>query len=463
MFDWLRGLTMPRSIHKEIAHREFVLKVILISAVVLVGIYVLTDWIIIVPTRGTLAFGNFLWPPMLFFLLFDYWLVRRGHLNVASYLFLGMVIVATSLTMYALGTKDISVLLFAFSVSLAVILVGLRGAILIAVVDTLVFGALAWAEYYGLRPSPIARTLPVDVVALAFILAALTIVEWISRLEWERLLQGYREQATALRAANESLEQANRTIAQQEALQRELSLAREIQASLLPRYNPALADFDIKGRSLSAEEVGGDFYAYLPLTAGRLGLAVGDVSGKGMASALYMAIATSIVEAQAATSPDAATLVGQVNNLLYRRMHETGMNTAMLYAMFDLTRRRLHVCNAGLIVPIVYHNGTIRYLECFGLPLGAVAGEVYEEHLIELQAGDVVLLMTDGIVEAMNEHRDIYGFPRLEAILKDCDMADAQTILDHIFDSVFDFMDGASPQDDMTLVVARVGRRHHSS
>jgi sigma-B regulation protein RsbU (phosphoserine phosphatase) len=97
-------------------------------------------------------------------------------------------------------------------------------------------------------------------------------------------------------ATNEALAVANQSLAQQEAWRRELTLAREIQSSLLPSYNPMLADLDIKGRSLPAEEVGGDFYNYLPLTAGRLGLAVGDVSGKGMASALYMAIATSIVE-----------------------------------------------------------------------------------------------------------------------------------------------------------------------
>jgi serine phosphatase RsbU (regulator of sigma subunit) len=195
------------------------------------------------------------------------------------------------------------------------------------------------------------------------------------------------------------------------------------------------------------------------MTGGRLGLAIGDVSGKGMASALYMAIATSVVEAQATTSPDSAALVRQVNNLLYRRMHDTGLNSALLYALFDLTRRQLHVCNAGLISPIYYHNGTLCYLETYGLPLGAVAGEVYEERRIDLEPGDVLLFMTDGIVEAMNADRELYGFPRLEAVLRDGDLTSAQSVLNRVFDSIFEFVGDVSSRDDMTLVVVRVGGR----
>jgi len=459
MLDWLRRLTLPRSTDEETAHREFVLKAVLVSAIALLGVYILIDWLIIVPTRGTLAFGNFLWLLVLPVLLFIFWLAQRGYLKQASYLFLGMITVATLLAMYYLGTKDISVMLFAFGASLAGILVGLRGTVITVVVDTLAFGVLAWAEYLGLRPPPVATTKLVDVIALGLVLTALVIVEWVFRSEREQLLCKYREQTGELRAANEALEQAGRTIAQQEVLHRELALAREIQSSLLPQYNPTLADFDIKGRSLPAEEVGGDFYTYLPLTGGRLGLAIGDVSGKGMASALYMAIATSVVEAQATTSADSAALVRQVNNLLYRRMHDTGLNSALLYALFDITRRQLRVCNAGLITPVYCHNGTVCYLETYGLPLGAVAGEFYEEQRIDLRPGDVLLFMTDGIVEAMNADRDLYGFPRLEAVLQDCDMSNAQSILDRIFDSVFEFVGDVPPQDDMTLVVVRVGGR----
>ena len=462
MLDWLRKLTAPRSDRLEMAHREFVLKAVLVSGIGLLSIYVLIDWAIILPTRGTFAFGNFFWPPMLLFLLFEYWLVRQGHVALASYLILAMTTIATSAALYALGTKDVSVLLFALSVSLAGILAGLRGTVLVVAVNTLVFAALAWAEYVGRRPPPIATTRPADVIALGLILTALAILEWLYRFERGRLLRRYRKQTNALRAANEALEQAGKTAAKQEALRRELALAREIQTSLLPRYNPTLAELDIQGRSIPAEEVGGDFYAYLPLTGARLGLAIGDVSGKGMASALYMAIATSVVEAQANTSPDSASLMRDVNNLLYRRVHDTGMNTALLYALFDLTRRRLRVSNAGLITPILCHNGSLSYLECYGLPLGAVVGEAYEEQQIDLEPGAVILFMTDGIVEAMNAQRDLYGFPRLEAVLENCDMTNAQSTLDCVFDSVFGFMEDEPPQDDMTLVVVKVGGRRPS-
>ncbi len=460
MLDRLRELTRPRSEQEETAHREFVLKAGLVTAIGLLGIYLLIDWAIIVPTRGTLAFGNFLWPPILLFLLLNFWLIHQGHFTAASYLLLGIITAATLLSIYGLGTKDISVLLFAFGALLAGLLVGLRGAVLIIALYTLAFGAVAWTEYVGLRRPATAITKPTDIVALGLILTGLVVVEWVFRFERARLLRRYREQAVALRAANKALQQATQNVAQQEAMRRELALAREIQSSLLPQYNPTLADFDIKGRSLPAEEVGGDFYSYLPLTGGRLGLAVGDVSGKGMASALYMAIATSMIEAQATASPDSATLVRKVNNLLYRRVHAARMNTALLYALFDLTRRQLRVCNAGLITPILYHDGAFRSLELFGLPLGAVAGEMYEEQQIKLQPDNVVLFLTDGIVEAMNSHRDLFGFPRLETVLESCDMtSNAQRILDHVFDSVFEFMGDAAPQDDMTLVVVKVGGR----
>jgi sigma-B regulation protein RsbU (phosphoserine phosphatase) len=146
-------------------------------------------------------------------------------------------------------------------------------------------------------------------------------------------------------------------------------------------------------------------------------------------------------------------------------MHETGMNTALLYALFDLSRRQLRVCNAGLIVPILYHNKAVCYLESHGLPLGAVTEGAYDELLVELEPGDLVLLMSDGIVEAMNAQRELYGFSRLEAVLEGCDTTtmNAQTILNCIFDSIFNFMDGASPQDDMTLVLIQVGGRHYPS
>jgi len=462
MLDWLRTLTTPHAVHEESAHREFVLRTVLLAGLGLLVIYVLIDWIVLAPLRGSLAFGSYLWPTLMPLLLLTYWLVRRGQVTLASFLFLAIIALAALLSMVFLGTKDISVMLFALSVSLAGMLLGLRGAVVMAAVNALAFGGLAWAEYAGLRPPPVMTTKPVDVIALGLILTALVLVEWLFGSERERLLRRYREQALALREANQALEQASQTIARQEAWRRELVLAREIQSSLIPNYNPILADFDIKGRSIPAEEVGGDFYIYLPLTGGRLGLAIGDVSGKGMPGALYMAIATSIVEAQATASPDSASLVRRVNNLLYRRVHETRMNTALLYALFDLTRRQLRVSNAGLISPLLVHNGAPEYLECHGLPLGVVAGEVYEEKQIVLQPDDVIVFMTDGIVEAMNTQRDMYGFPRLEAALRGCDKASAQSVLDCVFASVFDFLGDVPPQDDMTLVVVKVGGRRLS-
>ena len=118
----------------------------------------------------------------------------------------------------------------------------------------------------------------------------------------------------------------------------------------------------------------------------------------------------------------------------------------------------------GLLFPSFTTTGPFATWSLHGLPLGTVTEGAYEELLVDLEPGDLVLLMSDGIVEAMNAQRELYGFSRLEAVLEGCDTTmNAQTILNCIFDSTFNFMDGASPQDDMTLVVIRVGGRHHPS
>ena len=190
---------------------------------------------------------------------------------MASFLSLAMVTVAAALAMYNVGTKDTSMLLFAFGVSLAGILLGGRGAILLALLDTAIFAALAWVENTRPTPLPVAPTALLDVIALATILLALVTAEWLFRFERGRLLYRYREQAVALRATNEALERANRTLAQQEAWRHELALAREIQASLLPRHDPTLAGFDIKGRSLAGRRGGRRLLYLLSLIGGPAG------------------------------------------------------------------------------------------------------------------------------------------------------------------------------------------------
>lgn len=460
MLDWLRKLTKPDSAQEETAHREFLLKAVLVSFIGLLGVYLFVDWAIMFSLRGSLVFGNFLWLVLLPLLLFNYWLTRPGYVTLSSYLFLGLITIGTLLSMFASGSKDVSVLLFAVGAWLAGRLIGLRWAVLIVALDVLAFSALAWAETAGLRPTPVTNTRLIDVVALGLILAALVVVEWLLQSERGRLLRRRDHKHTvAPGTASQAPDKADQAFVEQEAWRRELALARKIQTSLLPRSNPTLAEFDIKGRSMPAEEVGGDFYSYLPLNDGRLGLAIGDVSGKGVASALYMAVASGIVEAQATISPDSATLVHRVNDLLYGRVHETGLNMALIYAIFDLSRRQLQVCNAGLIAPLLYRGDAFSYLECYGLPVGAVSGEVYQEQQVQLQSGDIVLLMTDGIVEAMNAHRELFGFPGLESALQNCGKSDAQGILDGVFHSVFEFMGDMPPQDDMTLVVVRLGDR----
>lgn len=245
-------------------------------------------------------------------------------------------------------------------------------------------------------------------------------------------------------------------IAEQERVRQELQVAASIQRGLLPAQTPTLPGFEIAGKMEPATEIGGDFYSYVPVDGRRCFVAVGDVSGKGIPAALYMAIATSLLTAHAHASPDLATLLAGLNRDLHERMGDSRSNTALVLALIDTPRRQVRVANAGLISPILLRgNEPPIFLPVEGLPLGIVPDMDYDELLISLQPGDTIVLCSDGTIEAMNRRREFFGFDRVAETLSAGRHRPAAAQVRDLELAMRRFVGKADQHDDYTIVAIR--------
>jgi serine phosphatase RsbU (regulator of sigma subunit) len=246
-------------------------------------------------------------------------------------------------------------------------------------------------------------------------------------------------------------------------IEEELRIAHSIQLSMLPEHPPELEGLRIAARSISAREVGGDFYDFVEFngdgTCSRLGVVVGDVSGKGVSGALLMAASRSTYRVLSEARSSAAEVMGLANERL-RRDIKKGMFVALLYAIIDPRQKTLTLSNAGQTQPVMCRIGesSPRYLETEGdtFPLGIVPECDYRETEIALRAGDVVVFYTDGVVEAMNAKSELYGFDRLMAAISSARDLGADELLQSVIDDVTRFVGGVEQHDDLTIVVAKV-------
>jgi PAS domain S-box-containing protein len=197
-----------------------------------------------------------------------------------------------------------------------------------------------------------------------------------------------------------------------ERIEQELRVARMIQHALLPKSLPELEGYRIAVHYQPAREVGGDFYDLLELPDGRLGLIVGDVSGKGVPAAIVMAITrTMLHSAFHLGSP--GEILKKVNDDLFPDIPPNVFVTC-LAALLDSKTGRLQYANAGHDPPFVRHAGGVGKLRATGMPLGLMAGMTYEQKEVTLQPGESILLYSDGLAEAHSQHHEMYGFPRIE-------------------------------------------------
>ncbi|MBN1991696.1 MAG: SpoIIE family protein phosphatase [Anaerolineae bacterium] len=267
--------------------------------------------------------------------------------------------------------------------------------------------------------------------------------------------------------------QAEKERLQLSAIQRELDMARNIQVSLLPPPQPVWGGPDVVCYSKPAQEVGGDFYAYHALddkplaggkTAGGFALVVGDISGKGMPAALLMAVSLASVQTVINQSFSPGELLAHLDRVLAHYTQTTRQNCALCYVEFKPAGngqpgRILHAANAGGVLPIIRRgNGAVEWVEVGGLPLGVGLGAEsgYQEVTLPLAPGDLVILTSDGVIEAMNQTGEIFGFERLEQAVAAGPALSAETMLGHLKRQVTAFVGPTEPHDDLTLVVVRV-------
>lgn len=268
-------------------------------------------------------------------------------------------------------------------------------------------------------------------------------------LEVKDLAQSFNLMVWDLRAYVERLQ---KTKAEQERLASELEIAASIQRSILPLALPERPECLLRAVTQPARELGGDFYDFFWVDSERLGFVLGDVSGKGVPAAIYMASCSSMLRTVALTGLSPAECVNQINRHLCDR-NEPSMFVTLVYGVLELSLGRVSYVNCGHLPPLLLRRGTPTLLDAqAGLPLGVLPGS-YEEMVLELQSGDRVLLYSDGVTETMNPDRGEFGEESLLQIVGGLAAADAQGVLDGILQGLQEFARGQPPWDDTTLLL----------
>ena len=250
----------------------------------------------------------------------------------------------------------------------------------------------------------------------------------------------------------------------EQRLQNDLNTAREIQRQLLPKGAREVPGLDVAAAYAPARELGGDFYDFHPYGEGRLAFALGDVSGKGTAAALYGSLAIGTLrEVVSERTFGAAKLLSVLN----RRMHGARLEAkfiALLFGIYDAPARRLTLANAGEPYPLLLRAGETTEILVAGVPLGIFADSTYDEITIELMPGDVVVCASDGILESEDGEQKEFGAARLHALLAGVTVDEtALTIADRILGATDEYSGAEStPHDDRTLIVLRVTNENAS-
>jgi phosphoserine phosphatase RsbU/P len=249
-----------------------------------------------------------------------------------------------------------------------------------------------------------------------------------------------------------------RETVQRERLNRELEIAKEVQEYLFPQRLPSVAGLDYCGQCRPAREVGGDYYDFLELPEGGLGIAIGDVSGKGIGAALMMASLEASLRALASVCQDVAELMNRVNSLVYEASSVSRYAT-LFYSEYDPGSRQLAYVNAGHNPPVILRQSSagcqVLRLETGG-PVVGILNHCYQQESFPLEPGDLVLLFTDGVSESMNVRDEEWGEDRLIEFAKTCHGLPSFDVMTRILATAEAFAGGASQHDDMTLVVLRV-------
>jgi serine phosphatase RsbU (regulator of sigma subunit)/anti-sigma regulatory factor (Ser/Thr protein kinase) len=274
-----------------------------------------------------------------------------------------------------------------------------------------------------------------------------------------RLLESLAAQAAPAVRVGQLVREQEVEIRSRERLEQELQVAKLIQQHFLPRTLPDLPGWQIDAHYRPAREVGGDFYDFIALDDGRVGIVIGDVTDKGVPAALVMAATRSVLRAAAQRLGDPGEVLERVNEHLCPDIPEH-MFVTCLYGVLDPATGRLRFANAGHNLPCVRSGNRVAELRATGMPLGLMPGMRYDEAEAMLDPGSQILLYSDGLVEAHDSDREMYGTPRLTELIGST--PHGERLIDRLLGSLQSFTgDAGEQEDDITLVTLRRSAADH--
>jgi sigma-B regulation protein RsbU (phosphoserine phosphatase) len=245
-------------------------------------------------------------------------------------------------------------------------------------------------------------------------------------------------------------------------MKRSLYLAQEVQQNLLPHKAPRLDKLEIAGKSIYCDETGGDYYDFIISDNDeneRIGIAVGDVSGHGISSALLMAAVRSSLRQRSSLPGSIGDIISDVNRQMVKDVEDSGQFITMFYLTIDPTQKSLQWVRAGHDPGIFYdpHPDTFEKLDGLGIALGVIEDWNFTEYTkTALKKGQIIFLSTDGLTEARNNRGEMFGKEPIYAIIRKNSSSSADEILNAVFESLNSFLKGTKIEDDITSVVIKI-------
>lgn len=256
-----------------------------------------------------------------------------------------------------------------------------------------------------------------------------------------------KKQNKELAAANFELERINNQL---------LEYASLVQKRFLPEEPPQYPNFEFAGMTVPAKTVGGDFYDFIPLGKNRLGILVGDVSGKGVTAALFMAKLVSDFRQICHMEPDPEQVMSTINSILHKRSTK-GMFVTAIYSLLDMEKNTMHVSNAGHLPVFIRSKGNevAKKAKAGGVPLGIFPDTTYPKEEILLETGDLGLIFTDGAIEPTNHQKEPFGLIKLSHFLS-TEQKSPQTLIKNLHETITGFSKSSDLPDDLTLLAFKL-------
>jgi sigma-B regulation protein RsbU (phosphoserine phosphatase) len=252
---------------------------------------------------------------------------------------------------------------------------------------------------------------------------------------------------------------AQRQLVEKEKMERELELARAIQLSMVPRQRPKLDGYDFGARMVSARAVGGDFFDFIPLSPTSIGIAIGDVSDKGVPAALFMALTSNLLRAEAKRLGTPGDTLRKVHSQLME-INDAGMFVTVFYGVLDGATRQLRYARAGHELPIILNDQgkLITLPEAPGLPLGATDDVLLDEQIVDLPAGATILFYTDGVTDGLDPGGIAFGLAKLSEALLERRSESAQNLCEALLQVCEQHRADAPQYDDITVVTVQTAK-----